>query len=642
MSALHSLIKVYDACIDKQNRESDVKKRLVPVNFMLMAVQLEITIDEDGKYKKFGLVEGDTTTLAPVTEESSTRSGSKVSPMPLVENTSYIVKKYHEFMGKKEEKHAEKYEAYIKQLKRWIDYVDGKGKSYGESKIYLNAVYKYLTNNDLISDCENDKNSNEKIKIKNDNVRFVVKCETNGKEKYLKWDDEDLISSYKAYMESCNNEGNTGNYDLDYITGTKKKCAENVPAKIRSLGDQAKLISHNDKKGLVYRGRFADYNQVCTVSSEMIQKAQNALRWLIAIQGRTIGSECIVVWTTENKDLPNLFEGSEGLFASLKKVPEKPKTGRLFANEVMNALEGYKQELECREVVSIIAIDSSSVTKENQKGRLAIAYYYENEGEYFFETINKWYTELKWIDYKENKVFSPSMKQIAEAVYGEKVSEKERTKNEKFIRIEKMITDRLLPCISERRKIPLDIVRTAVKNVSNPMKYGNEINVWLEMMDVTCALINKERIDYGKGEFDVEVNLENIGENKDRSFLYGRLLAIFDYVEARVLYEDAKKGGNLDEGKTLRITNAKRYWNSYTVRPNTTCKTLQAKLQQGSIPKMAPNIWAHYSNMISVIMADLYETDGFNDAQLEPEYLLGYYIQNLLLWKKNEKEEENK
>ena len=70
--------------------------------------------------------------------------------------------------------------------------------------------------------------------------------------------------------------------------------AEILPDKIRHSGDDAKLISSNDKSGFTYRGRFIDAEQTFSVSFEASQKAHNALRWLIGKQGFRNGDQVFV------------------------------------------------------------------------------------------------------------------------------------------------------------------------------------------------------------------------------------------------------------------------------------------------------------------------------------------------------------
>lgn len=58
----------------------------------------------------------------------------------------------------------------------------------------------------------------------------------------------------------------------------------------------AKLISGNDERGFTYRGRFENRGQAVSVGYESSQKTHNALRWLLARQGKYIDGEVTVAW----------------------------------------------------------------------------------------------------------------------------------------------------------------------------------------------------------------------------------------------------------------------------------------------------------------------------------------------------------
>ena len=77
------------------------------------------------------------------------------------------------------------------------------------------------------------------------------------------------------------------------------------PYKIRHAGDRSKLISSNDAINFTFRGeRFADAGQALRIGYDTTQKAHSALRWLIGKQGIANGGQTILVWGTENEDLP--------------------------------------------------------------------------------------------------------------------------------------------------------------------------------------------------------------------------------------------------------------------------------------------------------------------------------------------------
>ena len=67
-------------------------------------------------------------------------------------------------------------------------------------------------------------------------------------------------------------------------------------------------------------------------------------------------------------------------------------------------------------------------------------------------------------------------------------------------------------------------------------------------------MIRKQRIDIGKGD----VSMAYDPNEKDRSYLYGCLLAIADKAESHAYNDDERNN---------RVTNARRYWSAFSQHP---------------------------------------------------------------------------
>ena len=127
----------------------------------------------------------------------------------------------------------------------------------------------------------------------------------------------------------------------------------------------------------------------------------------------------------------------------------------------------------------------------------------------------------------------------------------------------------------------------------------------------------------------------------DRNVLFGRLLAVYDFMEQRAMFERDENG----KVKESRTTNAKRYWNAYSSRPARTAKTIQQNLiayekklsglEQKKFEEWEQEIMTHFT------------VENFNNMPLSEFYLPGYYQQmeymKKAFWKKDtaiESEEE--
>lgn len=200
---------------------------------------------------------------------------------------------------------------------------------------------------------------------------------------------------------------------------------------------------------------------------------------------------------------------------------------------------------------------------------------------------------------------APVTKDIAYAAYGPRANDK----------VVKGALERLLPCIIDRKHVPKDIVHQAFHRAVNPIG-ANDHWEWEKTLTVTCALINKQIYESGKEGLSLSLDEQQI----DRSYLFGRLLAIADVLEHRAL-----------QSEDWRMSNAMRYMNDFSEHPKRTWKTIQkslvpyqAKLGRGGV---------HLTQLIDEVAAK-FIADEFNDKPLDGLFLLGLYSQRYQLYQK--------
>lgn len=111
---------------------------------------------------------------------------------------------------------------------------------------------------------------------------------------------------------------------------------------------------------------------------------------------------------------------------------------------------------------------------------------------------------------------------------------------------------------------------------------------------------------------------------KDKSYLFGRLLAVADVAEDSTYEKDEK-----------RVTNARRYFEAFTNHPSTTWDIIYKRLA----PYLEKNYGFYYRNLIDEIV-DMFERDDFSDnTKLDPVFLHGYCCQRTALYKKKNSDE---
>jgi len=638
MAWMKRLAETYDLYQDLAGIVKDGQPVLLPVSHSTINAQIEVTLNEAGEFVMGKVVEkGDEVTIIPVTEDSAARS-SGVAPHPLCDKLCYVAGDYSLFVvdgKKKKQDKTEYYNKYMDQLCKWVNSPF--------SHPMVAAIYQYLQKASLIQDLVDcgvlklDENEmlDHQIKIhgneqKEAAVRFQVYLPN---EESRVWRNRELYEKYIQYYNA-----GLEYKDVCYVSGAIEYCTVKHPVKIRNTADKAKLISENDKTGFTYRGRFGDKNEAAVRNNDKTsamavgyttsQKAHNALKWLLQKQGYRRDGSAFVSWVA-NRDveLPDIGKDSihayEKLIApdgweSFFKEPVKADpydTGKRNAMKLNKAMQGYAQQITMDDKVIMIALDAATT------GRMSIAYYDEMGGTQYIDALQYWYTHCcwqRWFKYGKDKkgqwiVSAPSLREIALTCYGV-LREKTIESDDNVLRL---TIKRLLPCITKQAELPKDLIRAAVVNTSRPLAYYNTSNgffLWKnQMLSVTCAMI---RYQYEKRKGDGKMNSFLEDNASDRNVLFGRLLAIYDYMEEQAMPDREEKGHQ---------TNAKRYWNSFSMRPATTLKTLQSNL----VPyRRKLNSYQEYrfDQWIEQIMVQLAE-NGYDNRALSENYLPGYYLQ---------------
>lgn len=623
MSWLLHLYETYEANLDQVGKT--VKKRdreytLLPVSHTTQNAHIEVTVDEDGDFLEARVLDKEST-LIPCTEESASRSGSKVAPYPLHDKLSYVAGDFVKYGGQIKNPDEVPFDKYIRNLEEWAN------SPYATEK--LKCIYTYLRKRRLIEDLVAAKiiklDENQQLIEKWDEkytakygdkppifssgaaetssafIRFNVLTPDSPAEV---WKDPAMFESFTAFYNQ-----KLGETDVCFVTGEMRPSTERHANKIRHAADKAKLISANDNSGFTFRGRFKTSKEAVSISYEVSQKAHNALKWLIYCQGKTIDERVFLVWGNDNDPVPNTDEDIVDMMRhSGREIEREPDTDKPYADQVRRAIDGFRNDLTYQAEVNILVLDSATT------GRMAVLYYRHLTKELYLNRLEEWHNSCAWEHRyrKEDEQFinfygAPATKDIAFAAYGPRASEK----------IIKGTMERMIPCIVDRRAIPRDIVRSAFHRASNPVSM--ERWEWEKTLSIACALIRKMLLEKGE-EWNVPLNTES----RDRSYLFGRLLAVADVLERGALGKDE-----------TRSTNAIRYMNSYAQNPGRTWKTIQASLQpyQAKLGTKA----TYLSKMIDEI-ADQFEEGDFNNLPLTEQYLLGFYSQRRELYKKKEED----
>ena len=113
----------------------------------------------------------------------------------------------------------------------------------------------------------------------------------------------------------------------------------------------------------------------------------------------------------------------------------------------------------------------------------------------------------------------------------------------------------------------------------------------------------------------------------DRSYLFGRLLAIADAVE-----------NSTYTGEDRRETNALRMQKAFALRPMATWRLLEEKLEP-YYKQLSPGLRQYYRNLTQEIVGKLSAADSNLNQKLDDIYLLGYYHQRAYRTEKADRQE---
>lgn len=627
MSWMEELIRVYDANQKLAGNYNAAGQRavLAPIGHMNNSAQIEITLDLNGTMLFAAIVpKEDKETLIPCTVKSASRAGKAVAPHPLHDNLKYTAKDYEKYSGETFKENDHPYVKYIEQLGRWC------GSPYSHPSV--NAVYNYVKNNNVIGDLikqgilfeENGEilqkwNGDVKEKpqifiiaggeVLQSFVRFRV---DNGSKDSALWKDMDVQQSYIDFYTA--EEEADSKKELCYATGEEGIPVALHSRALRNDSDKAKLISSNDKSGFTFRGRFVNATECLNVSYLASQKAMNALKWLSRNQGVEYFEKVILAWGI-GKNLPPIMEDSVG-FVRKREPTESLHANTMedFARRFSLAVAGYKADIDNNDRIIVMALDAAT------QGRLSICYYQEFGGGEFVDRIVKWHERGKWLHHyvDEEKIrylywgiVTPN--EIVEACYGENVSDNKT----------KAAIDRIFSCIIEGKIIPRDFMTTIVKRVANQSikAVQKEYWAWERLLLIACSIIKNYYSDKGlKGE-EYTVALDKTVN--DRSYLYGRLLATADKIERDTF-----------DKQTDRLTNAMRYMNIFSERPNQTWITIFNKLQPYIAKK--GKLGRDKVNLLDEIVDKFSEADFVSNKPLDGRFLLGYHSQRYAFQKEIE------
>ena len=614
MNMLQSLAGVYDSQSSLAGVErEDTDAVLLPLFHTFLAAQITMTIDMQGNFLDAQVLdfrEEDVYTIVPSTIDSASRSGPEPPPNPLNDKLIYLMGDGASYI--QDEKTAadirKRCRAHEQQLAAWAS----SPYAIPQVKSVRNYLSRKRTVSDLISAKvilpEEDGTVDGKKKVADRDilscvVRFRVEDRGAGSGYVAEtWKNRELFQSWISYYTAFVMAH--GKKDICYATGEYTVCTGKHSNGIRGSADWARLISSNENGNIVYSGDwFLRGDDAVAIGILTSYKAHSALSWLIKRQGHVLGSNIRVLWDSDGNP-PGL-----NLFADTSDILGKHEY-RFFADR-----EAYERHLDAcfsgslqdDKTYHMLVLDASN--KQSQKGRLAVLDYAEMPAGLIYQRLKQWHQTACWQFVMKNRAFTgaPSAADVVTAAYGEEYGGR-LTVMDKALFARQF--NRVMSVILSGRPMPPDMMGKLVKRAKDPCRY-HEYSHWLLVLQVTCAVLNRDAV---KGDIMLDK------ASRDRSYLWGRLMAVADYIE-RLHFHETREG---------RVTTVCRYMEMVSRSPVRYWGIIQKRL----IPhlKKAGRLKAGvYACKLMDQLTDMLLGPEYTDEPLGAAYLTGFSSQQLCL-----------
>lgn len=588
MGLLQKAVETYDANAALVGVYQKGRDPLAPIGHILTSASIEITLNALGEFLSARKVEkSEPKILIPVTEDSGGRA-SGLAAHPLCDYLKYVAPT-----------NEKAHELYLQTLRAWMDSP--------HSHPFLQAVFAYANDGTILHDLT-------KAGILNSAERYdeklMVCWRVNGfaDEEPACWKNRNLFDSFAAYYCDRIAERDVA---LCMIEGKPEAAAVQHPKGIIPVNGNAKLISANDTSGFTYRGRFVEKWQAATVGYVASQKAHNAIRWLASDQGvrEFSGNRIFLCWNPRGIALPKPMRRMRGAEAeAARKLSD-------YRNQLQSTLLSFRKDRQFRDTDSAILVSFDAATT----GRLSITYYNELSLGTFLERMHDWDAHCCWYAGKFG-IQAPNLFQIVECAFG--------TPRGNFLetddRIQRQHLQRLLNCKVSGGVFPQDIVKALTERASMPQAY--EETVWRRIVQTACAALQKYRYDTKQGGDEMAWGLDK----KDRSFQYGRLLAVMDRAERDYYYKTQES----------RQTNAIKFMSEFRQRPFFVYERINRHLHQAYLNRIEPWQANRYERLCGEIIGIIQEfPEEELNKPLSDLYLMGYDLQRNVFFIKNETNE---
>lgn len=625
MDFFTSLLNAYEMAeeiglVDQQNGDNPVLLPLYHTSLKSNGKNIiTVKLDQDGSFYKAEFMADNQTIIFPVTGDSVARSGSNPYPHPLVDKFSYYIPEVSQ----------SQYDDFHKQLASWIAYCEE-----GKVKDFLTKVQHFILQTDFLSSIlqslYGDHYQREGLKItysdsdgKNKTVDLSAYFLEFSIVQFHGFKDES-VTSYEALHQSFISfiTANRDNLGTCNISGRM----EQITNKHRGLMGTAKIISVSNK-GEAYKGRFKEREDVFSVGYETSEKIHLMIKYLLENKNSSTwleSSQYLINWFSDDLANESQLDIVKPAFNDLFEDDEDEKDSLVFIKPNEENKNIGSSFIKGRKLFGNDATYYVAILNKTSNGRIALKYFRQVQVSQLLKNLETWQENYSWeAKSKEDyRLKTPTFNEIINVAYGIDRERYLELDNDSF---KSEQYQQLVTALIDGKSIPNTIVKKLEDNIKQRQKYSKH---WYQVQQVSLAILHKQ---YGR-EFTPMLD----HQETDRSYLFGRLLAIYELFEAQRYA--------LDGSSQERITNAERYWNAYTGQPAKMMNHLENKIKpyEQVLKLNRTGIWHKLEKErkeIIQLLTPLYANKEFTQP-LDYKFIFGYYAEKQFYYTKQTKENE--
>ena len=534
---------------------------------------INVRLNNDGTFRTAEWLDDDTRIIFPVTESSITRTAN-LAPHVLVDK----------FKTYSPDTNA-LYDFFFERLDQWIAQADSKVatfltiiKNTLQDEHLIENIAKSLYDNPIVEDLtvsyQTDKGDTKSIDLSDVFLEFTVE----------QFDDlqDKSVTNYTEFHQSY----------IDFVEAQNQQDAKENMIRI---GQETSDMIHLMLKYLL--------------------ENKNSGVWLG-------GDQYMVTWFDDDLinnhglDLkqPETFENLFDAIPDNDTATVKPnQTNKNIRNSVATGVKRYDDQ----------ATYNIAILNKTAPGRTSLKYFRQLSGSQLTKNLNKWIENYSWTSsYKGvDRRKTPSIQNVLTVAFGlDRKAQYLDFDNEAF---QSVLYQELLSALIDGKPIPQSITQKMKVNIKSPQRYPHH---WQHVLETSMGVLHKAN---GK---DFSPMLDQ--NETDRSYLFGRLLAIYELIERQKYYHI--------DGQMDRDTNAKRLWTAYTSNPTKVMTQLENKTKsyEEALFKRSPGIAIKLQKEKQAIITalDEHRQDKNFSKPLDYTFIFGYNGQINQFYQKSESE----